>query len=497
MSEYFHKLFIFEMANNHQGSVEHGKRIIDAMADIAKKHSIRAGIKFQFRDLDTFIHPRFRNDTNAKHISRFLGTRLSREQFQEMIAYARSRGLLAISTPFDEASVDQCTEQDIDIIKVASCSAMDWPLLDAVSRSGKPVIISTAGVQFSDIDKIVSFFSHRGVTFAVLHCVGMYPAPDTELNLDIIPRMIKRYPAIPIGYSGHEAPDNTHVAIAAVSKGAMLLERHVGVPTDGATLNAYSMNPQQTDAWVQAAKLAWEMAGSNEKIVPGGEAASLRSLMRGTYARTAIKAGQVLRPEDVYFAMPVQEGQLTSGEFGGYRAVFAASRDYAPDEPIYEVQKEDPVLLAREVIHQAQGMLNEAGIHVGDDSTIELSHHYGMERFREVGAVIVNIINREYCKKLIIMLPGQRHPLHQHERKEETFELLSGDLEVQLDGAITRMIPGDRLLVKRNSSHSFFTKEGAIFEEISTTHYKGDSFYEDKEISALDPMQRKTVVASF
>ena len=73
----FEDLFIFEMANNHQGSVEHGLRIIEAMAGIAKRRGIRAGVKLQYRDLDTFIHPDYAARTDVKHIPRFLGTRLT------------------------------------------------------------------------------------------------------------------------------------------------------------------------------------------------------------------------------------------------------------------------------------------------------------------------------------------------------------------------------------------------------------------------------------
>ena len=150
--------------------------------------------------------------------------------------------------------------------------------------------------------------------------------------------------------------------------------------------------------------------------------------------------------------------------------------------------------MVREAVHKATGMLNEASISIGPDCTIELSHHYGIEKFADTGATIINMINREYCKKLIIVFPGQKHPVHRHEKKEETFEMLAGDLTVKLDDEITELHPGDRLLVKRNTWHSFSSQNGAIFEEISTTHYRDDSHYEDKAISALDPLQRKTIL---
>lgn len=494
MNPLFQNLFIFEMANNHSGSVDHAKKIIDAMAEIAKKHRLNAGVKFQFRDLDSFIHPEFRDRKDVKHIGRFLSTRLSNEQFAELAAYTKKKGLLAIATPFDEVSVQQCLDLDLDIIKVASCSVSDWPLLEAAAVAGKPMVVSTGGAELADIDKVVSFLAHKGASFALMHCVGVYPTPPDLLHLGLIPRLMRRYPGIPVGYSGHEAPDALEPVIIAVAKGATLFERHVGVETAQIKLNAYSMNPAQTDAWVQAALRAQVIAGVPEKKISAEEQSSLGSLMRGTYARRPLKKGQVITRDDVYFAVPLQEGQLTSGAFGSYRSVYTASRDYLPHGPVTEAHVSHPILLVRDAVHKAKGMLNEANIPLGSDVSIELSHHYGMDRFHEVGATIINMVNREYAKKLIIVLPGQSHPAHRHQKKEETFEMLAGDLEVTLDDEVIHMRPGDRLLVKRNTWHSFKTKTGAIFEEISTTHFRNDSEYRDAEVSALDPMQRKTIL---
>jgi N-acetylneuraminate synthase len=412
-----------------------------------------------------------------------------------MITATRERNMLAVVTPFDEISVQKCLEHQVDILKVASCSATDWPLLEAVAEAGKPVIISTAGITIPDIDRIVSFFNHRHVTFALLHCVGIYPTPVEKLNLNLISKLVRRYPGVPIGYSGHEAPENVQVVSVAVSKGATILERHVGFPTESIALNAYSLNPEQTNVWVKAALEARVIAGdAHTKTISEQETASLRSLMRGVFAQRDIPMGSVLRRQDVFFAMPCGEGQTSSGEFGRLRAKYIASRDYKAGEAIVESASADPISIMRSVIHEARGLLNEAAIMLDDNTEFELSHHYGMERFREVGAVIVNVINREYCKKLVVVLPRQMHPIHSHKVKEETFQLLWGDLHANLNGTTTYLQPGDKVLVERGTWHSFTSEHGAVFEEISTTHVQGDSFYEDEDITALDPMQRKTIL---
>ena len=79
-----------------------------------------------------------------------------------------------------------------------------------------------------------------------------------------------------------------------------------------------------------------------------------------------------------------------------------------------------------------------------------------------------------------------------HKIKEETFQVLYGDLEVVIDGKEKRLKAGDIQTVLRGSEHSFSSEKGAVFEEISTTHVKNDSYYTDPRIKTLDPMQRKT-----
>ena len=489
----FQNLFIFEMANSHQGSVEHGINIIKAMGRIARKYNIKAAVKLQYRELDSFVHPDFKTREDVKHIPRFMGTRLNYDQFSELVAAIRQEGMIAMSTPFDETGVDWCMDQGMDIIKIASCSALDWPLLTKAAASRKPLIISTGGKTLSDIDKLYNFFSHRNCEFAFLHCVAEYPAPFDSLQLDFIDRMTRRYRDVTIGYSGHEDPDDNTVPMLAIAKGAKILERHVGLPTETITLNNYSMNPEQADRWVEAVLKAKTMCTTKkpgDKYVSQAELDSLRSLMRGVYAKRTIKAGEVLTEQDVFFAMPCQENQLNSGDF---KPGMVASKAYAVNEMLVEKPKITGVGVVRNAIHDGKGMLYEAGIALGKDFEVELSHHYGMQHFRQYGAIIINIINREYCKKLIIVLPGQQHPEHAHQIKEETFQVLYGDLIIKIDGQDEKTLyPGDIQTVLRGEYHTFSSVNGAIFEEVSTQHMKSDSFYKDPRVSTLDPMERKT-----
>lgn len=454
-------------------------------------------MKLQYRELDSFIHPAYRGNKEEKHISRFESTRLSKNEFDILVEKIREEEMIPISTPFDEAGVEWCMSQGLPIIKVASCSSMDWPLMEKLAQTGKPLIVSTGGKTISDIDKIYNFLTHRKCEFSFMHCVAEYPASEDMIQLDFIDRMKKRYRDIVIGYSGHEDPEDDVIPMLAVAKGAQIFERHVGLPTETIKLNQYSMNPQQAEKWVgsivRAKKVCELKSSSGGRYISQEEIQSLQSLMRGVYAKTDIKQGEYLTLDNVYFAMPFKPEcqQMNSSEFS---EEVAATRDYSANEPICERRTVTDLNIARSVIHDIKGLLFEANIALGDEYEIELSHHYGIGKFRQTGATIISVINREYCKKLLVVLPGQSHPFHYHKIKEETFQVLFGELECIIDGKTIQMKAGDIATVFRGQMHAFSSKTGAVFEEISTTHIKGDSYYEDERISKQDLMARKTII---
>lgn len=337
MSDTFGELFVFEIANNHLGRVDHGLAIVEAMGAIARRHGIRAAVKFQYRDLDTFIHPDYRDRADVKHIRRFLDTRLSDAGFRTLVEAVRQNDMRLVVTPFDEVSVRRCVEHGADVIKIASCSADDWPLIEAVAATGTPVIASTAGASIDDIDTLASYFNQRKTEYALLHCVGLYPPRNEDVHMGFLARLAHRYPGVSVGYSGHEAPDNLDVVIAAASRGATILERHVGLPAEGAPLNAYSLNPEEVDRWVAAALRARVINGADDsRQTSPEERDSLLSLKRGVFAARPIRKGSVISREDVFFAMPCSPGQLTSGDFGRERATHTATRDYATRAPVSE-----------------------------------------------------------------------------------------------------------------------------------------------------------------
>ena len=145
MNPKFENLVIFEMANNHQGSVEHGLEIIRLLGEAARKHHINAAVKFQYRDLDTMIHPDYKDRTDVKHIPRFLSTRLTSDQFYTMVSAVREEGMLTMCTPFDEKSGRSLHGSRHRHHQNRKLQRTDWPLLEMVSRNRNgPVSYSIA-----------------------------------------------------------------------------------------------------------------------------------------------------------------------------------------------------------------------------------------------------------------------------------------------------------------------------------------------------------------
>jgi len=493
----FRQLFILDMANNHQGRLEHGLRIIREHAQVVHQAGVRAAIKFQFRNLDTFIHPAYRTNTDNKHISRFLGTRLSWEDFEHLLKAVREAGLLSACTPFDEISVQKIKQMGFDILKIASCSIKDWPLLEAAAETGLPMVCSTGGAEEEDIDNLCSFLEHRRVNYALMHCVSVYPTPDELMQLRQIAYLKRRHPTREVGWSTHEPPDDTTCVGLAIALGATLFERHIGVETEEIQLNAYSSTPAQAAAWYAAAKRTWTLLGQEAGRAPSSpvEQESLRLLSRGVFAARDLAEGETLTNQDVFFAMPCATGQLRSGQFKPGICLRTAVPKDAP--LLLEDLQLPPTPIERmfyRAIHQAKAMLNEARIPLAAPFSVEFSHHFGPENFLKVGAIIIDCVNRAYCKKLIIQFAGQRHPAHYHKSKEETFQVLYGILDIELDGQPHRLYPGQSILIQQGVWHSFSTPCGVIFEEISTTHIAGDSYYEHKIINETPLEKRKTKV---
>ncbi len=294
-----------------------GLKIIADYAKVVRYNNVRAAMKFQFRDVDSFIHKDFRHRTDIRYIKKTLDTQLSWSDYQKMVTAVRNSSMISMATPFDETSVEKCVELGIQIIKIASSDIKDWFLIEKIAATKKPVIISTGGSSLRDLDDIVSFFGKRNIPLAVNHCVSIYPSEDYELELNQIDFLRARYPDNVIGFSTHEYRDWHDSMLIAYAKGARTFERHVDIAADGIPVSPYCSLPEQVDAWFKAFAKAEEMcgaAGNTKRVPPEKEVSYLDGLVRGVYAKRDLPAGHILTDDSVYLAVPLQKGQISCRE---------------------------------------------------------------------------------------------------------------------------------------------------------------------------------------
>jgi sialic acid synthase SpsE/D-lyxose ketol-isomerase len=490
-------LIIFEMANNHMGDVNHGKIMIDEFAEIANKHInvFEFAWKFQFRDFDTFIHKDYKNRLDHKYVKRFTETSLTESQFIELKQYAESKKFKTLCTGFDENSIDLITKMGFDIIKVASCSFTDWPLLNKIVTTDKPIILSTAGATLEEIDSVVSFMLHRNKEISLMHCVGEYPTQLNNLQLNQIDLLKNRYPNIPIGYSTHEEPNEFDAIKVAIGKGVTISEKHVAVATEKYPPNAYSVTPDQMDNWLSSASNALKMCGEADIRILASEKelADLAQFKRGVFAKHDVVKGSIITKNDIYYAWPSIENQVLTNNLSKYNQ-YIITEDIKADQPLMNTNSN--VVNTREkvwkIVQDVKSFLHTTDVVFPGQAELEISHHYGLDNFYETGITMITVVNREYCKKLIIVLPGQTHPEQYHNQKEETFVILHGEVDLTLDNKTQTLKKGDVITIEREVRHIFTTKIGCVIEEVSSTHYVNDSYYTDENITKNK--DRKTFV---
>jgi len=336
----FEDLFVLEIANNHLGKIERGLKIISAYSQLVRFNNIKAGLKLQFRDVDTFIHKDFKDRTDIRYIKKTIDTKLSKDEIQTMITAIRKGGCIPMTTAFDEESVDLAVEVGVQILKIASSDLNDWPLIEKIAKAKKPTIVSTGGSSLKDLDDLVTFFENRNIPLAINHCVSLYPSEDHQLEINQVDFLKQRYPNHTIGFSTHESHSWDYSVMIAYAKGARTFERHVDIDSDGVKVTPYCSLPHQVDAWFKAYKKAKEMCGSHgysKRIPTADEVKYLDALVRGVYAKRDLPEGYIIRHEniqnDVYLAIPLQKGQISCRELMSGEILLRA------------VKKDEPVLI--------------------------------------------------------------------------------------------------------------------------------------------------------
>ena len=218
---------------------------------------------------------------------------------------------------------------------------------------------------------------------------------------------LERYNDINIGYSTHEDPNNLSAVGLAFSMGANTFEKHVGIKTEKYNINDYSATPEQISLWLKSLDESISMVGNRDDkaINTEEEKSSLKDSKRGVFAQKDIKAGEKIKLDDVIFSIPVNKNGFTANDFSKY-SEFTALKDIKKLEAVNNdntklVNLRNDVL---DIVKKVRNIIKDTNLIIPNGSQMEISHHYGIEDFYNNGLIMFTIINKEYCKKILILL---------------------------------------------------------------------------------------------
>lgn len=300
-----HVYVIAEVGNNHNGSVELAKQLVDA--------SIESGadcVKFQLRNREALYRTKAdgsrAEDLGVEYIQDLLDkVELTVDEHRQIRDYCKQKAISYICTPWDEPSVDVLAGFDVPAFKIASADLCNPYLIAKAASLGKPLILSTGMSLEHEIVRTIEQLKGLGVPFALLHCNSTYPAPESDIQLGYIARLKELHGLI--GYSGHER--GTAITIAAVALGAKLVERHITLdrgmegPDHLASLEPLEFR-QLVDGIRQVQKaLPWTGPGRHASQ---GELLNRENLGKSVIAARAIEKGEVFEQSMLRVASPGQ-----------------------------------------------------------------------------------------------------------------------------------------------------------------------------------------------
>lgn len=303
-----HRPFVIaELSGNHGGSLERALRIVHAAADAGA-----SAVKLQTFTPDSMTLDLDRPDfTITEPSSLWYGRRLYDlyaeaatpwEWHRTILDHAAELGLVAFSSPFDVEAVRFLESLDVPCYKIASLENNDNRLIEAVARTGKPVIISTGASTLEEVDEAVEVARGAGCReLILLKCTSGYPTPPQDANLLAVPMMRARY-GCEIGLSDHSA--GIGVAVAAVALGASVVEKHViDSRASGGVDAAFSLEPDELAALVTETGRAQQARGE-AVLAPTSSEEGTRSRRRSLYVTANIRAGERFHDDNVRSVRP-------------------------------------------------------------------------------------------------------------------------------------------------------------------------------------------------
>lgn len=303
-----HNPFIIaEMSANHNKSLERALKIIDKVkasgANAIKLQTYKAEtMTLDLNDKEFFI-----DDKSSKWYGQSMFELYSKAHtpwlwHKDIFSYAEKKGLICFSSPFDESAVELLESLNTPAYKIASHECIDLPLIKCVSKTKKPIIISTGMATISEIAEAVDTARTFGcIDLALMKCTSTYPSSPENSNLRTIPHMRDLFNC-EIGLSDHTL--GIGAAIASISFGASIIEKHFTLSReDGGVDASFSLEPSEFSKLVEESKSAFQACGEI-KYGPTNTELNARQRRRSIYISKNLKSGEKLNKENMKLIRP-------------------------------------------------------------------------------------------------------------------------------------------------------------------------------------------------
>ena len=291
---------IAEIGINHNGDSDLARKLIDAAKDAGADC-----VKFQMRDLESLYV-----STNAKDSNQNLATQYSLdllkkvqlppEELFKLFDYAKECGLFPMCTPFDVTSANRLELYGMDVYKIGSPDLTNHDLIRTLIATKKPLIVSTGMADQKEILETNRLLRRLGAKYILLHCNSTYPAPFQDVQLQLMSHLGTAL----YGYSGHER--GIHIAVAAVARGAKVIEKHITLDRDmEGTDHKASLLPEEFREMVEGIRQVEASIGSaHKRTMTQGERMNRATLAKSIVAARPIGKGETITADMVAVKSP-------------------------------------------------------------------------------------------------------------------------------------------------------------------------------------------------
>lgn len=307
---------IGEIGQNHNGSVELAKVIIDLASREIKEdvfgQTLKGmdAVKLTKRDLSQELSQSQMNRLyDTKHsFGKTYGEHrevleLTDQEHFEVYQYAKGKGLDFVETLCAIGCLSMLKLFTPDRLKVASRDLTNLPLLAALAETNIPMIISTGMAGKKELDDAINTITKYQTNLSILHCVSQYPTAPENVNLNTIRYLLANYKDYTIGYSDHTIGISTPVA--AVAMGAKIIEKHITLDRRmKGTDQAGSLGPDGVHRMVRDIRILDKSFGEESIFVAADTAAAKEKLERSIATNKVIKTGQVITENDIHLLSP-------------------------------------------------------------------------------------------------------------------------------------------------------------------------------------------------